>query len=183
MRGDDRLGAAADPSSRCTAKRCIWPSTPRSRARLGRAEGRRCAATATWCGSRPAGRRSSTRCRPGALYKDGSLLVEADARTVADRRRLSFAGVVSVALAVTDKGVLAADPGNRADRHPRERPPTASRWPRSPTTPWSRPSNPCRKPRRRDPDAVAEAVARRGARGDRRALGQEAACATCTCCR
>ena len=46
----------------------------------------------------------------GRLYKDGTLLVEADARTVADRKRLSFAGVVSVALAITDKGVLAADP-------------------------------------------------------------------------
>ncbi len=46
----------------------------------------------------------------GRLYKDGSLLVEADARTVADRRRLSFAGAVSVALALTDKGMLAADP-------------------------------------------------------------------------
>jgi ribonuclease J len=46
----------------------------------------------------------------GRLYKDGSLLVEADARTVADRKRLSFAGAVSVALALTDKGQLAADP-------------------------------------------------------------------------
>ena len=46
----------------------------------------------------------------GRLYKDGSILVEADSRTVADRRRLSFAGSVSVALAITDKGVLAADP-------------------------------------------------------------------------
>src|SRR5664280_849378 len=46
----------------------------------------------------------------GRLYKDGSLLVEADARTVADRKRLSFAGAVSVALALNDKGVLAADP-------------------------------------------------------------------------
>ena len=31
-------------------------------------------------------------------------------RTVADRRRLGFAGVVSVALAVTDRGELLADP-------------------------------------------------------------------------
>jgi ribonuclease J len=46
----------------------------------------------------------------GRLYKDGSIMVEADARTVADRRRLSFAGSVSVAIAITDKGVLAADP-------------------------------------------------------------------------
>jgi ribonuclease J len=46
----------------------------------------------------------------GRLYKDGTLVVEADARTVADRRRLSFAGCVSVALAITDKGALVADP-------------------------------------------------------------------------
>ncbi len=46
----------------------------------------------------------------GRLYKDGSLLVEADARTVADRKRLSFAGSVSVALAITEHGQLAADP-------------------------------------------------------------------------
>jgi ribonuclease J len=46
----------------------------------------------------------------GRLYKDGTLLVEADARTVADRKRLSFAGTVSVALAVTDKGELVDDP-------------------------------------------------------------------------
>jgi ribonuclease J len=46
----------------------------------------------------------------GRIYKDGSILVEADSRTVADRKRLSFAGSVSVAIAIDDKGVLAADP-------------------------------------------------------------------------
>ena len=46
----------------------------------------------------------------GRLYKDGSLLVEADARTVADRRRLSFAGAVSVALALTERGDIVDDP-------------------------------------------------------------------------
>ena len=46
----------------------------------------------------------------GRLYKDGVLLVEADARTVADRKRLSFAGTVSVALAITEKGELVDDP-------------------------------------------------------------------------
>ncbi|HZT25131.1 MAG TPA: ribonuclease J [Pseudolabrys sp.] len=46
----------------------------------------------------------------GRVYKDGALLVEADARTVADRRRLSFAGAVSVALALTEDGRLADDP-------------------------------------------------------------------------
>ncbi len=46
----------------------------------------------------------------GRIYKDGRVLVDAQARTVADRRRLSMAGAVSVALAVTEKGELAADP-------------------------------------------------------------------------
>lgn len=46
----------------------------------------------------------------GRLYKDGSILIEAEARTVADRKRLSFAGSISVALALTEKGELAADP-------------------------------------------------------------------------
>jgi ribonuclease J len=46
----------------------------------------------------------------GRLYKDGSLLVSAEERTVADRRRLGFAGVVSVALAVSERGELVADP-------------------------------------------------------------------------
>jgi ribonuclease J len=46
----------------------------------------------------------------GRIYKDGTILVEADSRTVADRRRLSFAGAVSIAIAITEKGELAADP-------------------------------------------------------------------------
>ena len=46
----------------------------------------------------------------GRLYKDGSLLVNAESRTFAARRRLSFAGIVTVALALSEKGVLVADP-------------------------------------------------------------------------
>ena len=46
----------------------------------------------------------------GRLYKDGKLLVGAEGRTIADRKRLAFAGIVSVALALTEKGQLAADP-------------------------------------------------------------------------
>ncbi len=46
----------------------------------------------------------------GRVYKDGALLVPADSRTVADRRRLSFAGAISVALALTQDGRLAAEP-------------------------------------------------------------------------
>jgi ribonuclease J len=46
----------------------------------------------------------------GRVYKDGTILVVADSRTVADRRRLSFAGAVSIALALTEDGRLADDP-------------------------------------------------------------------------
>ena len=74
------------------------------------------AATAIWCGCRRRPR-IIDEVPAGRLYKDGMLLVEADARTVADRRRLSFAGAVSVALAITDKGELVEDPIARSDRH------------------------------------------------------------------
>jgi ribonuclease J len=93
------------------------------------------------------------------LYKDGRILVEADGRTVPERRRLSFAGVVSVALAVTRTGELAADPeveltgipptdgdGERmADIALAAAVDTFEQLPRA---------------RRRDPDAIAESVTR-----------------------
>jgi ribonuclease J len=46
----------------------------------------------------------------GRLYKDGRLLVTAEARTIADRKRLSFAGTISVALAITEKGEMLDEP-------------------------------------------------------------------------
>jgi ribonuclease J len=48
--------------------------------------------------------------RAGRLYKDGRLIVDAEQRTVADRRRLGFAGLVSVAIVLDHKGVMVADP-------------------------------------------------------------------------
>ena len=53
----------------------------------------------------------------GRLYKDGALLIAAEARTVAERKRLSFAGMIIVSLAVNDKGQLAGRSGGRAARH------------------------------------------------------------------
>jgi ribonuclease J len=44
------------------------------------------------------------------LYKDGRLVVAAEGRTVPARRRLAYNGMVTVALALTDKGEMAADP-------------------------------------------------------------------------
>jgi len=95
----------------------------------------------------------------GRIYKDGTLLVSAEARTVADRKRLSFAGHVTIALALTEQGVLAADPELDLMGIPeRDRDgglieeavydivlDTVEQLPRA---------------RKRDPDAVAEAVRR-----------------------
>src|SRR3989440_12772120 len=44
------------------------------------------------------------------LYKDGALLISAEGRTVADRRRFSFSGLVGVAPAPSDKGTLLTRP-------------------------------------------------------------------------
>jgi ribonuclease J len=46
----------------------------------------------------------------GRIYKDGALLIDAEERTIAARRRLAFAGVATIALAVSDKGVLMTHP-------------------------------------------------------------------------
>ncbi|MGC1777989.1 MAG: ribonuclease J [Xanthobacteraceae bacterium] len=99
----------------------------------------------------------------GRLYKDGSLLINADSKTVAARRRLSFAGMVSVALALNDKGQLMADPeveliglpevdAGGVAMHAIARKAVEESFESLP------------KARRRDPDAVAETV-RRGVRG------------------
>ena len=46
----------------------------------------------------------------GRRYKDGEILLPAGAECINERRRLSFAGVISVALALSDRGELVGDP-------------------------------------------------------------------------
>ena len=46
----------------------------------------------------------------GRRYKDGEILLAANQTCVAERRRLGFAGVVSIALALTAKGEMSGDP-------------------------------------------------------------------------
>ena len=98
----------------------------------------------------------------GRIYKDGSLLIDAAARTVADRKRLSFSGIVSIAIAIDDKGQLLADPeveligipDNTADGTPMADIAYNAVVETFDTLP---------RARRRDPDSVAEAI-RRGVR-------------------
>jgi ribonuclease J len=99
----------------------------------------------------------------GRLYRDGNLIVGAEQRTVADRRRLGFVGVVSIAFTLDNKGVVTGAPavesigipeltmdGRRFDDVVQEAAvETIESLPRA---------------RRRDPDAVADAV-KQGVRG------------------
>jgi len=46
----------------------------------------------------------------GRLYKDGDILIDSTDRVVPERRKLAFAGIVSVAIAIDDRGEIAGDP-------------------------------------------------------------------------
>jgi ribonuclease J len=93
------------------------------------------------------------------LYKDGALLISAEARTVADRRRLSFAGIVVVALAVSDKGALLADPDVELIGIPEVNADKESMFEIAYDAVVETFEN-LPKPRRRDPQAVEEAIKR-----------------------
>ena len=99
----------------------------------------------------------------GRLYKDGALLIDAEAPTVAARRRLSFAGVVSVALALSEKGQLVADPEIELIGIP-ETDAGGRSMADIARDAIEEAFLSLPKPRRRDPDQVAEAV-RRAVRG------------------
>ena len=99
----------------------------------------------------------------GRLYKDGALLVDAEARTVSARRRMSFAGVISVALALSEKGALIADPELELIGIP-ETDASGSSMGDVVREAIEEAFESLPKPRRRDADSVAEAV-RRAVRG------------------
>lgn len=95
----------------------------------------------------------------GRLYKDGHLLVPADGKTISERRKLSFAGMVFVAIALTEKGILAADPEIDLMGIPEKGRDGSDlneiAYDAVMTTIETLP-----KPRRRDPDSIAESVRR-----------------------
>jgi ribonuclease J len=93
------------------------------------------------------------------LYKDGKLIIEAAGRTVADRRRLSFGGIVSIALAMTERGELAADPDVDLRGIP-ETNAEGESMTRIAEAVALETFEQLPRARRRDPDAVAEAVTR-----------------------
>jgi ribonuclease J len=95
----------------------------------------------------------------GRLYKDGALVIEAEARTIAARRRLSFSGIVSVAIAINEKGALVSYPEIELIGLPE------SDAGGTPLLELARRAieetfETLPKPRRRDPDEVAESLRR-----------------------
>jgi ribonuclease J len=113
----------------------------------------------------------------GRFYKDGRLMVPADQRTVADRRKLSFVGVVSVALAVDDKGNLASDPTVDLIGIPENdaggEPMVKLAFDAALSTVEDMP-----KARRRDPQSVADAVTRAVRAAIANAWGKKPICRT-----
>jgi ribonuclease J len=95
----------------------------------------------------------------GRLYKDGALLVSAEERTVADRRRLGFGGVVSIALAVGQRGDLVGEPEVRTTGIP-EADTRGNRIEDIAYAAAVEAFESMPRPARHDPDAVAEAVRR-----------------------
>ncbi len=99
----------------------------------------------------------------GRLYKDGSLLVSASEPAVKDRKRLSFSGVISIAVAMESRGAMADEPVVEFTGIPEQAGDHGSMldliFDAVHTGFESLP-----KPRRRDPDQVEEAI-RRSVRG------------------
>jgi len=95
----------------------------------------------------------------GRVYKDGSLLVDAEARIVGSRRRLSFSGLISVALALSDKGALLADPEIELFGIP-ERDAAGASMTDIARNAVEAAFELLPRPRRRDPDEVAESIRR-----------------------
>ena len=99
----------------------------------------------------------------GRVYKDGALLVEENSRAVVDRKRLSFAGIAFVAMAMTEKDQLASDPEIELVGIPEKSIGGASMLEIANDVVMET-FETLPKPRRRDPDAVEESI-RRAVRG------------------
>lgn len=111
----------------------------------------------------------------GRLYKDGALIGDADAIGVAERRRLAFAGHVVISLVIDERGNVLADPDvsllglprqDRSGRPFEETVATAAL-----DTLESLP-----RPRRRDPDALAESLRRAARTAVRDGWGKKPVC-------
>jgi ribonuclease J len=95
----------------------------------------------------------------GRLYKDGDILVESADRAIPERRKLAFAGIVSVAIAIDGRGEVAGDPVIDVMGLP-DRAKTGERLADVVADAVADVLDGLPKARRRDPDAVETAVVR-----------------------
>ncbi|AMN42323.1 ribonuclease J [Rhodoplanes sp. Z2-YC6860] len=95
----------------------------------------------------------------GRFYKDGALVIPAETRTVAERKRMAFSGMVMVSLAIDDKGQLVADPELELLGVP-ETTADGSQMFQVAADAVLETFDSLPRPRRRDPDSVAEAIRR-----------------------
>ncbi|OAE97335.1 MBL fold metallo-hydrolase [Bradyrhizobium centrolobii] len=95
----------------------------------------------------------------GRLYKDGAILEDAKSRAVVERRRMAFSGCAFVAIAMTEQGELADDPEvdlvGIPEKNKAGEPFDDLVFDAVVSTIEGLP-----RPRRRDPDALAESVRR-----------------------
>jgi ribonuclease J len=95
----------------------------------------------------------------GRLYRDGRRIIDGESRTVADRRRLGFVGVVTVAFAIDAKGALAGSLAVESIGVP-ELAADGRRFDEVALEAASDALESLPRPRRRDPESVADAVKR-----------------------
>jgi ribonuclease J len=95
----------------------------------------------------------------GRAYQDGNLYIDDDAKTISERRRLAFAGIVSVAVAMNGRGDLVGDPWIDMTGLPEQAAPNQSMADLiADAVDDGLASLP--KPRRRDPGALEQAIHR-----------------------
>jgi ribonuclease J len=115
----------------------------------------------------------------GRLYRDGVILTRADDGQVRDRRKLSYAGIVSVSLVLSTKGELLSDPEVSLTGLPEEDNRGIPLWEIAREAAIGTVES-IPRPRRKDPALVTEAV-RRGVRAAiNQAWGKKPVCTVLT---
>jgi ribonuclease J len=111
----------------------------------------------------------------GRLYRDGDIVTGSLDRAIPDRRKLAFAGVISVAIAIDQRGELAGDPAVEHMGIP-ERTRSGEAFATLIDAAIAETLNGLPRARRRDPEAIEESVSR-AVRGVVRAhWGKKPAC-------
>lgn len=111
----------------------------------------------------------------GRLLKDGDLVVPAEEPAVAERRRLAFAGIVSIAAVVDEKGMLIGDPEVALAGIPAKTRSGDSIYELVVET-VEELIEELPRPKRRDPDALANAIERAVRGALRHAWGKKPIC-------